>query len=539
MHAAFATRLDSLAAWRMALDRGVAAFAQALAEHELLEPADEVAVASLRQRLADHRLVLAVVAEFSRGKSELINAMLFADAGRRMLPATPGRTTMCPVELYHDAAEPPQLSLLPLETRLQGLSLAELRTRGEAWQRIALDPSDPEAMALALQAVTRTQPVEVARARALGLWHDDAPEDNPPQAEDGRVQVPAWRHALINHPHPLLRSGLVVLDTPGLNAIGAEPELTLALLPAAHATLFVLSAGSGVTKSDLALWREHLGGRGGGPAAGRPGSSTPAAPSARAVHDGPAEAALDRFVVLNKIDALIDPLATPSEAHAQIERQREQVARMLEVPVARVFALSARDALAAGVSGDEALLRRSRLPELEAALAAELLPRRADLLAQAVLQTLRALGRAAARRLDDRRRQNAEQLLELRSLRGKGAAKQQLMVQRVEAEAVDFEHCVVRLGALRAVQRRLLQEMLAPLSTETLRTEVAAQRSVQGRCRSRSGRARPSTPCSRACAWRWSRRATTPGRWSRCCAPASRSSTPTSALPSCCRRRRR
>ncbi|HSM22747.1 MAG TPA: dynamin family protein, partial [Rubrivivax sp.] len=220
------------------------------------------------------------------------------------------------------------------------------------------------------------------------------------------------------------------------------------------------------------LWREHLGGRGGGSAA--------APASAGAVHGGPAEVALDRFVVLNKIDALIDPLATPAEAHAQIERQREQVARMLEVPVARVFALSARDALAAGVSGDESLLRRSRLPELEAALAAELLPRRAELLAQAVLQTLRALGRAAARRLDDRRRQNAEQLLELRSLRGKGAAKKQLMVQRVEAEALAFEHCVVRLGALRAVHRRLLREMLAPLSTETLRNEVAAQRSVQG-----------------------------------------------------------
>jgi hypothetical protein len=39
--------------------------------------------------------------------------------------------------------------------------------------------------------------------------------------------VPAWRHAVINYPHPLLKRGLVVIDTPGLNAIGAEPELTL------------------------------------------------------------------------------------------------------------------------------------------------------------------------------------------------------------------------------------------------------------------------------------------------------------------------
>ena len=64
--------------------------------------------------------------------------------------------------------------------------------------------------------------------------------------------MPAWRHALINYPHPLLRQGLVVLDTPGLNAIGAEPELTLSLLPTAHATVFILGADTGVTKSD---WR--------------------------------------------------------------------------------------------------------------------------------------------------------------------------------------------------------------------------------------------------------------------------------------------
>ena len=57
---------------------------------------------ALRQRLATDRLCVAFVAEFSRGKSELINAIFFADTGRRVLPATPGRTTMCPVELGYE-----------------------------------------------------------------------------------------------------------------------------------------------------------------------------------------------------------------------------------------------------------------------------------------------------------------------------------------------------------------------------------------------------------------------------------------------------
>ena len=78
---------------------------------------------------------------------------------------------------------------------------------------------------------TRTQRVSVEQATALGLWSETQPEDNPPRSADGSVEVPAWRHAVINYPHPLLERGLVVIDTPGLNAVGSEPELTLGLLP--------------------------------------------------------------------------------------------------------------------------------------------------------------------------------------------------------------------------------------------------------------------------------------------------------------------
>ena len=86
----------------------------------------------------------------------------------------------------------------------------------------------------------------------------------------------------------------MVLDTPGLNAIGTEPELTLGLLPSAHAALFVLGADTGVTRSDLDIWNDHLGGQG-----------------------------LSCFVVLNKVDTLADPLASPEEQRAAVERHGE------------------------------------------------------------------------------------------------------------------------------------------------------------------------------------------------------------------------
>jgi cell division protein FtsB len=233
-----------------------------------------------------------------------------------------------------------------------------------------------------------------------------------------QVEVPAWRHAVINLPHPLLKRGLVVLDTPGLNAIGAEPELTVGLLPSAHATVFILGADTGVTRSDLAIWRDHLDAQGVG-----------------------------RYVVLNKIDTLVDPLSAPGVVEAQIARQCSDVAHTLNLPLERVFPLSARQALTARAAGDEDALAASRLPALEAALTERLLPQRRQMLAQVGLDGMAHIERQVSRRLTDRRRQVAEQLLELRGLRGKSSAKVRQMLQRVDAEAAEFEQCAARLQA--------------------------------------------------------------------------------------------
>ena len=449
MQSSIADSLDALATWRAELDRYVVQLSRSLAEQDLLDGADATLLGALRERLASEKLVLAFVAEFSRGKSELINAIFFADAGRRVLPATPGRTTMCPVELRYEAGAPVRLSLLPVETRLRGLSLAELRPRDEPWHHVPLDPRNAQSLVEALLAVTRTQRVDKERAIALGFWDDSQPEDNPPLADDGSVEVPAWRHAIINYPHPLLKRGLVVIDTPGLNAIGAEPELTLGLLPSAHAVVFVLGADTGVTRSDMSIWRDHLG-----------------------------QASLERFVVLNKIDALMDPLLPPAEVRAQIELQRRNTAEILGVPLERVFPLSARDALAARVDLDAKRLVASRLPPLEDALVAQLLPRRQELLVKSAVGVVEQLRQSAGRRLSDRRRGQSEQLLELRGLRGKSSAKTRVMIERVDAELADFERCTAKLGALRAVQARILKSVLAVLSAEALRREMAAMQAA-------------------------------------------------------------
>ncbi|MES2955957.1 MAG: dynamin family protein, partial [Pseudomonadota bacterium] len=391
--------------------------------------------------------MVAFVAEFSRGKSELINAIFFAGYGRRIMPASAGRTTMCPTELGYDAEVPPCLRLLPIETRLKPQALMEWRAVPEKWTRVDLDVNDPVQLAQALEKVAEVRHVSRDEARALGFWHDDAPEDNPRIDAQGMVEVPKWRHALINIAHPLLKQGLVILDTPGLNAIGAEPELTVSLIPQAHAVVFILAADTGVTKSDLAIWREHL------------------------VTDGDDNDA--RLVVLNKIDTLWDALSTPAQIQAQIDRQRATSADILGLPVSQVIPVSAQKGLVAKVTADDKLLQASCLPGLELALAQGVMGQRQKILRSAVTGGITELRAEAGRVIHIRRRDLAEQMIELRGLRGKNTSVIKHMRSRIEQEQVEFNTSGAKIQAVRSIHLKLLREVFTLLGTPTLKSELA------------------------------------------------------------------
>ncbi len=258
-----------------------------------------------------------------------------------MLPSQAGRTTMCPTEIFYDAAaDGPYLQLLPIDSRLDERSLTAWRKAPEAWQRFALDDRHPDAMAALLAKVTETREVETAAAVQLGF----DPEQLEQLDSDGLVSIPAWRHALISIDHPLLRQGLRILDTPGLNALGAEPELTLSLLPHAQAVLFLIGADTGVTASDLALWEQCV------------------KPS---LGDAPERL----FAVMNKIDSLWDDLGGVAHVAQSLENVRQASARQLALPAEHILPLSAKQALLGKVRGDLELLARSQLDSLEQLLA--------------------------------------------------------------------------------------------------------------------------------------------------------------------------
>src|SRR5690242_1857034 len=210
-----AARFEAYADWRRRLSAGISSLFEWLSQQDLADAQAEVKVQQILERLQEDKLVVAFVAEFPRGKSELINAIFFADFGQRLLPSSAGRTTMCPTELLYDSTRPPSIRLLPIETRARDGSVTEFKNYADEWVTITLDMSSADKMAEALSQVSHTKRVSVPLARKYGLYDDGDPLA-PLSAADAAVDIPCWRHAIINFPHPLLQQGLVILDTPGL-----------------------------------------------------------------------------------------------------------------------------------------------------------------------------------------------------------------------------------------------------------------------------------------------------------------------------------
>ncbi len=435
--------------WRTQLANHLDAFRTCLADNELSDAQTELRLSRLLDKLQEDRLHVAFVAEFSRGKSELINAIFFASYGNRMLPSTAGRTTMCPTELLYDPERPPAIELLPIETRQSSTSIAEYRKIAGAWTVVPLDTASPERMQEALRSVSAVQRVtpEVANTLGFAPGQDEA---QLPIGDDGLVEIPRWRHALINFPHPLLKQGLVILDTPGLNAIGTEPELTLALLPEAHAVLFILAADTGVTQSDLAVWNEHI-----------------ALPGRRK---------RGRLVVLNKIDSMWDELKTPAEIDAEIDSQTASSAKTLGLPASQVFPVSAQKALVAKINDDAPLLERSRLPILEHALSNVLIPAKQEIVFENTDAEFADIYMRMRGLLESRLAGLREQLDELDELRGKNKGVVEYMMGKVRIEKEEFEAGLQSYYAVRSIFSQLTNKLFAHLALDALRTRTTNTR---------------------------------------------------------------
>ncbi|MGD0958203.1 MAG: dynamin family protein [Methylomonas sp.] len=358
----FAEKLNEYSAWRVKLVDAIDMYHSWRKQYDFNDASSENAIRNILHNLASDRLTLAFVAEFSRGKTELINALFFAETGVRLLPSSPGRTTMCPAELFFDREGGNYIRLLDIESRFEETPFADLKQDAGRWRQISLDRDNPPQMQSAFQELVAVKRVPTSHALKLGLF-DEAQAAEQGLINPETVEIPRWRHALISFKHPLLEAGLGILDTPGLNALGSEPELTLSMLPNAQAIVFVLAADTGVTKSDLRIWNDHI---------------------LRATNASKQGLA----VVMNKIDTMWDDLNGEEGYEESIRAQVKTSANDLGISEDVIFPVSAKQALLAKLKHDISLLDRSWIKSLEHYFSDTILNQRQKILMDAVLREL-------------------------------------------------------------------------------------------------------------------------------------------------------
>jgi len=410
----FETSLAELRHWRANAAETLAGLRTWASSARLIDEQAVARLAHLERRLSTERLTIAFVGEAARGKGELINALFFAEGGARLLPSIVGKTIQCPTEILWDDTRAPSIRLLPSETRDSPRALRELLDEMDTWQEVPLDPSQPQSLAKTCEVL-----LDAVDAKA-----------------------PRWRYAVINIPHPLLASGLVVLDTAGYTTLASEPELSFHRVPDAAAIVFMLSA-DGITGHDQALWNEHVG----------------------------TIAGIDAtcFVALNKIDGLREGGKSEAEVLVEIDRQVRRASETLGVAPTRIFALSARQGLNARLVGDRDGLLRSRIYRLEQALARGMVHQRRVDHATAVRAEARGLINETKALLQSRLGFSQDQLEELTALQGKNQKLVELLAKKSGVERGRLEQARATFAGLRTAHYRHADELAKLLDPNAAR----------------------------------------------------------------------
>jgi len=252
----------------------------------------------------------------------------------------------------------------------------------------------------------------------------------------------------------------VILDTPGLNAIGAEPELTINHLANAHTVVFILSHDQGVTASDLELWEKHLAGG----------------------ENSNAGSKQQKLVALNKIDGLWDGIRDEQEIDQEIQQQITQTAETLGIDKDNIFPVSAQKGLVAKLNDDEELLTRSGVVDLENAIAERLIPDKRKIVSAKVEASLDGVIDSASSILNNRIKDADEHIAELRQLSSKNVDVISHIMLKVQSEKAALESDMQRYQALRSIYAKETNKLVRILSPERLEKLIAVTRRNMSKC---------------------------------------------------------
>jgi predicted GTPase len=270
------------------------------------------AISAIRQRLERGKFVLAVVGEFSSGKSFLLNALL----GKFRYETTGN-------------GQQQLVGLLAVDINPSTATITELE-HGSADEANAVF-EDGRIERIPLDRLNRFIAVGSGEA---GTMHAATTDER-----DAPIRV------AVKTDSPFLERGFVVADTPGLASINpAHRRATLRFLPTADAVLYLIDTQQPFTEGDasfLGIVRQHID---------------------------------SIFIVQTKIDLWQQPQSDgqPAWEHAH---ERIAALAAVHAPGTYVYALSAREYAQGILEHDTTKIEQSRFPKFLAALDASLIRR--------------------------------------------------------------------------------------------------------------------------------------------------------------------
>ena len=393
------THIDEFREWQDA--NGRADIEQTLRIYDLVE--------GLRQ----YRIRLTFIGESADAKVALINTLLFADVAGGLLPTGPAADFLCPTEIFFDPSESPYVRVLPMETRKRDESIAALRRSTVDWITMRLNPDSPDSVGEAMKSLTETQTVSLEEAKALNLTATERTTND--------IVIPAWRYALVNLPHTMLKSGLVACYAPAFSLLRAEPEIALRMTSNAQSLLLIVNQDLTQTARDA--WRQYA-------------QTSPAY----------------KMVVLN------------GGADAGV---RERIGQVLEVPASHVFNVTTEDLESAPAAGIELI---------EKLHAEEVVPERQAQLLTTMAREIGPLVQSAKQAVAARFISTIKEMQDLSATSGKNRSVAQDMLSRLEAERATYQKAVASFNVTYADLMARGQELLAALHDERIEEILAYDR---------------------------------------------------------------
>jgi hypothetical protein len=444
----FLSKLDEYHQWRSKLEKTVSNYRDWLAISQQTDSVKELRLHDMLQTLQHDKIVLTFLADEARGKTETINALLFDKIERKFLPTEIEHNAMCSTEIFWNPNEEPYIKLLPISTRRTEDTLAYLKTTPNVWQTFQLHIDSVEEMQQTFNKLTEQLEVSKDEAVSLGLWNANS---QILRQDTDRIKVPLWRHAMINYPHPALKNGLVVFDTPGLDKLSAEPELMLNNMSSSDAAIFLTAANAGVTQNDISIWNEFIKNK-----------------------------IKQQFILLNKIDVLWDAQQNKQSFDIAIDRQVTVTAHQLHTTPENVFPISAQQGLNAKKQNNESLLTQSQLLHFEEVLGDRIVQSKYQLLGKTIASECSVMIKSSRKIVQQRRISLEAQINELKEIKGKNANETQTILKKVIAEKKRYEASIPTFNLANEKISKHGKNLLKHLSVNYLDSSIKRSRKEIG-----------------------------------------------------------